>query len=80
MLASKLGCYLISDSSAAGKGDRRDEMRSDCIGSHQSCYKVRTQSSAKMTHIHCDGAESHKHTGGRNGMAQQMRQGNNGKR
>lgn len=33
-------------------------MRSDCTGSHQPCYKVRTQSSPKMTHIHCDGAES----------------------
>lgn len=35
-LAPKLGCYLISTDS------REDEMRSDCMGSHQPCQKTRT--------------------------------------
>lgn len=55
--------HLLCLSPTGEEEDRGDEMRSDCMGSHQQCYKVRTQSSAKMTHIHCDGAESSQHTG-----------------
>lgn len=51
--------------SAMGKVE--DEMRSDCMGSHQLCYKVRAESSTKMTHFHSDGAESSWTRGGRYG-------------
>ncbi|TNN70380.1 hypothetical protein EYF80_019406 [Liparis tanakae] len=47
----KLGCYLISSDSFAclSEGDRGDEMRGDCMGSHPSCYKHISQEAGQQT-------------------------------